>query len=54
LEKISKIYKHLDKLKESKSIKLETGKGLSQQIPMKFRGSLWNTLKNYILVNWKI
>jgi hypothetical protein len=25
--------------------------GLSQQIPMKYRGSLWNTSKSFIQIN---
>jgi hypothetical protein len=36
-----------------KLIILGIKKGISQQIPMKFKGSLGNILKTYILINRK-
>jgi hypothetical protein len=58
-EKINKIGKPLANLtrrkKEKTQInKLEIRKGISQDITMKYRGSLGNTSKTYIQINWKI
>jgi hypothetical protein len=39
--------------KGPKLIKLEMKKGIAQQIPMKSKGSLGNTSKIYININWK-
>jgi hypothetical protein len=57
-EKINNIDKPLAKLtkrrEKMKIIKIRDEKEVSQQIPMKFRGSLRNTLKTHILINWKM
>jgi hypothetical protein len=45
----------LTKTRRKKTLinKIADEMGTSQQVPMKFRGSLGNTLKTYIAINWK-
>jgi hypothetical protein len=52
---MSKIDKHLVNLTRKRREKtVGMKKGISQQIPMKSRGSRRNILKTYIQINWKI
>jgi hypothetical protein len=59
LEKTNKIDKPLANLTRQRSensyiYKIKDEKGTSPQIPKKSKGSLGNTLKTYMQVNWKI
>jgi sugar diacid utilization regulator len=54
LKKINKIDKCLAKLTKGKKKKTQINqmkREISQQITMKYRGALGNTLKSYILIN---
>jgi hypothetical protein len=56
INKIDEPLANLTKLRREKIQinKIITKKRISQQTPMKFRGSLENTLKTYIQINWKV
>jgi hypothetical protein len=59
LRKISKMNIPVAKLTKNKKEnthinKIRNRKETLQQIPMKFRISLENILKNYIVINWKM
>jgi hypothetical protein len=53
INKIDKPKAKLPKKKETTQINKIRDKGILQQIPLKFRGSLGNILKNYTSINKK-